>query len=395
MLCSDAREPPQEVTVEILTHWLCRRDVVRLDLAMCASVCRRRLHQLFSNMNCVFTWPAPGEYNPDYTQWCISRKVRISYVCLQFNDPLESVRAHYFLQNCGSRLRFCKLVGGQCLDVDRYDIPYEALTMSDDLEEFVLLDSVVTTSVVKHALRSGVTILRLCSCKFDTEGWLNSLNTCCTLVDLSFAESFSIPEAFLTAIFMRCPNLQTLNVWNVRDVSDITFVAAAMYMPRLKRLHALNCPVTDIGVSAIAQGCPCLQELFIGTMDEECPISDQSLLDIVQNCPDLQVLWVDAVLGITYHVLQEVVTRKIHLRRLGIANMEGVTNTLIMQAVDCSPALTHISLPGGCPVHWSTLVRIAVKCNKLRHIQFFGPENVYAQCPRKLFSADVVVDYVS
>jgi hypothetical protein len=386
---------PQEVTIEFLTAWLGVREVVRLDSALCASTAWRHLHHYFTADNCVFRWPNLMVYNAEYIQWCISRKTSLCGACLQIDDATGNTQAHQFLRICGARLQHCTLIGGQKHDTVPFNIPYEALTTSDCLCEFVLAYTTVRMSTLRRALSQRLTLLRFFHCTFPSKEQLKAVVSCSSLTTLCVSNSVDIAETLLISVIEMCPNLRSLSLWNVLTVSDRAFAAIALHLPQLERLFAQNCPVSDAGVCAVARSCRHLQEVYLGALDPLCPITDYSVVEVVRNCTGLQVLWLDFVPGITAQVLREIVARRPNLRMLGVFNMLDVTNMLLRQVVNCCPALTDLSLPASCTTLWDTLEHIAVTCRDLEAIQYCGEDHVNACGTKSVFKDDTVVVRIS
>jgi hypothetical protein len=333
-------------------------------------------------------------YNAGYVRWCISRKVSIGGVCLQIDDVDGNMQAHQFLRSCGAELQHCRLIGDQMNDAVSFDIPYEALIASNNLREFVVLRADVSMATLRRALCKRLTMLRFFHCKFQEGEPLNIAVKCSNLTTLCFANSVDIAETLLISIIKHCANLRVLSIWNVLTISDKAFMAVALHLPQLESLYAQNCPVSDVGVCAVAQSCRHLQEIFIGALDPLCPITDDSILDIVRHCPELQVLWLDRVPGITSQVLHEIVARRPNLRMLGVLNMMEVTNPLVLEVVDCCPALTDLSLPCSFMAPWDTLAHIAVTCINLEVIQYCGASHVYPCGTGSLFKDTTAVLHI-
>jgi hypothetical protein len=395
MLYCDATSLPQEVTIDLLTNWLSFRDVVRLDSAVCASVMRRRLHQCFRADGAILQFPYFESYHSSYVEWCSSRRIYVGGICLQCNDVSSNRQAHRFLQHCGARLRYCELIGGNNDAAALFDIPYEVLTRSEELRGFTMVRSVVSMSTLKRSLCKELLALKFLDCRFQAYGDLGLHANCANLADLSFAGSTDISEDIIASIVVLCTNLRHLDLCKVSSITDAIFITVGLHLPRLKGLYALYCRVTDVGVTALAQGCKHLRDLVIGDVYPVCTVTDRSLVKLLRSCSDLQVLWLDGLPRITDEVLREVCVRKVKLRRLGIEHMEEVTNELILQVVDCCPGLTDLSLPRLCHAQWSTLARIAGTCSSLRYIQFYGAKSLYPSLPETLFRDGVKVLHVS
>jgi hypothetical protein len=145
-----------------------------------------------------------------------------------------------------------------------FDIPYEALTGSNDLQQFIILtQSAVSMATLRRALNKELSTLRFRECHFNVETYLYTPTKCMGLVDLCFADCVNLPGKLVASIIEYCPNLQRLNLWNVSAVSDSIFITVALHLPQLKVLYARCDQVTDVGILAIARACFKLQDVIV------------------------------------------------------------------------------------------------------------------------------------
>ncbi|GAB4832858.1 Transcription factor COE2 [Ancistrocladus abbreviatus] len=90
----------------------------------------------------------------------------------------------------------------------------------------------------------------------------------------------------LSAIAHGCPSLKVLSIWNVSSVGNEGLFQIANGCRMLEKLDLCHCPlVTDRGLIAIAESCPNLTTLAI----EACPyIGNGGLQAIARCCPKLE-----------------------------------------------------------------------------------------------------------
>lgn len=90
----------------------------------------------------------------------------------------------------------------------------------------------------------------------------------------------------LSAIARGCPSLKALSLWNVPAVGDEGLFEIATGCPSLEKLDLCQCPsISNKGLIAIAKSCPSLTALNI----ESCPkIGNEGLQAIGSFCPKLQ-----------------------------------------------------------------------------------------------------------
>lgn len=94
-----------------------------------------------------------------------------------------------------------------------------------------------------------------------------------------------VSDVGLSAIAHGCPTLRVLSLWDVPSIGDDGLFEIARECHSLKKLDLCQCPsISDKGVVAIAQSSPDLTSLDL----ESCNIGDASLQAIAKYCPKLQ-----------------------------------------------------------------------------------------------------------
>lgn len=90
----------------------------------------------------------------------------------------------------------------------------------------------------------------------------------------------------VSAIAHGCPSLRALSLWNVPSVGDEGLLELAKECNVLEKLDLCNCPsISNKGLIAIAENCPNLTALNL----ESCPkIANEGLQAIGKFCPKLQ-----------------------------------------------------------------------------------------------------------
>ncbi|GAB2275470.1 Transcription factor COE2 [Dionaea muscipula] len=92
----------------------------------------------------------------------------------------------------------------------------------------------------------------------------------------------------LRAIARGCPSLRVLSLWNVSSIGDEGLIEIANGCQQLEKIDLCSCPsVTDKALIAIAKKCRNLADLTI----ESCPnIGNEGLQAVGQFCPNLKSL---------------------------------------------------------------------------------------------------------
>ncbi|KAL5975851.1 Transcription factor COE2 [Asimina triloba] len=127
-----------------------------------------------------------------------------------------------------------------------------------------------------------------------------------------------------------------------RRVTDLGLSAIARGCPFLRVLSLWNVPsVSDEGLSEIANGCPMLEKLDLC----QCPlISDKGLIAVAQNCPSLTELTIESCLKIGNGSLQAIARSCPKLRSISIKNCPLVGDQGVAALVSASAGLTRIKL---------------------------------------------------
>ncbi|XP_052198463.1 EIN3-binding F-box protein 1-like [Diospyros lotus] len=100
--------------------------------------------------------------------------------------------------------------------------------------------------------------------------------------------SRQVTDLGLSAVARGCPSLRVLSLWDVPSVGDEGLLEIAKECHLLEKLDLCQCPsISNKGMIAIAKNSPNLTALTI----ESCPnISNESLEGIAQFCPKLQCI---------------------------------------------------------------------------------------------------------
>ncbi|XP_031488093.1 EIN3-binding F-box protein 2-like [Nymphaea colorata] len=95
-----------------------------------------------------------------------------------------------------------------------------------------------------------------------------------------------VTDVGLSAIARGCPSLKVLSIWDVPSISDASLCEIAQGCHQLEKLDLSHCPmITDRGLVAIAENCPNLSSLTL----ESCPrVRNEGLQAIGRSCSNLQ-----------------------------------------------------------------------------------------------------------
>ncbi|OAY72046.1 EIN3-binding F-box protein 1 [Ananas comosus] len=130
-----------------------------------------------------------------------------------------------------------------------------------------------------------------------------------------------------------------------RGVTDLGLSAIARGCPSLRVLSLWSIPlITDVGLAEIADGCPMLEKLDL----THCPlISDKGLIAVAQKCPNLTSLTLESCAGIVNEGLQAVGRYCLNLKSLSIKNCPLIGDQGVSGLVSsASTMLARIKLQG-------------------------------------------------
>ena len=121
---------------------------------------------------------------------------------------------------------------------------------------------------------------------------------CLELRSLSIEHSRGATNMSLLAVARRCRQLEHLNlglIWGNAMHADVIFGAIAKHCPKLERLGLLWAPITDLGVTVLAE-CLRLRHLdFTGCKR----LTDEGLGSIARYCLVLETLYLDDCTSVT------------------------------------------------------------------------------------------------
>ncbi|XP_020238573.1 EIN3-binding F-box protein 1 [Cajanus cajan] len=100
----------------------------------------------------------------------------------------------------------------------------------------------------------------------------------------------------LKAIAHGCPSLKIFSVWDVATINDEGLIEIASGCHQLEKLDLCKCPkISDKALIAVAKNCPNLTELSI----ESCPsIGNEGLIAIGKSCPNLRSISIKDCSGV-------------------------------------------------------------------------------------------------
>jgi F-box and leucine-rich repeat protein 2/20 len=144
-----------------------------------------------------------------------------------------------------------------------------------------------------------------------------------------------------------CPLLESIDISGCPCVSEKTLKSIARYLPGLlhitfSTLISTNGSISDDSIILLAYRCPLLQTIIVEDSQE---ISDDSLVAIGQRCPQLRTIYVSCT-GITDVGITALVEGCTLLESITLCDIDEITNESAMAIARCCPRLLYINL------HW-------------------------------------------
>ncbi|CAL9090531.1 unnamed protein product [Musa acuminata var. zebrina] len=139
------------------------------------------------------------------------------------------------------------------------------------------------------------------------------------------SNSTRVTDVGLSAIAHGCPSLRVLSMWKVPFVTDVGLSEIANGCPLLEKLDLCQCPlISDKGLIAVAQKCPDLTSLSIKSCSR---IGNEGLQAIGRCCPKLKSVTINDCLQVGDKGIASLVSsassslESIRLRTLNISDI--------------------------------------------------------------------------
>ena len=218
----------------------------------------------------------------------------------------------------------------------------------------------------------------------------------------------SISSAGLILIFSSCIHLREINLMGVRishHVNDDVLISISQHCPQLSILHIyLSDDVTDVGISALAEGCCCgmFTDLELESFDEEnCLFTDSSLvklfqrqklikrlsihiptmtdismISIAENCKQLEYLHLDFMLHVTDISMMQIGQQCKYLKKINFVYIPGITDVSMVAISQHCHQLEELILYECPSILDISMLQIGQQCKSLKEIMFTRMEGV-------------------
>lgn len=108
-------------------------------------------------------------------------------------------------------------------------------------------------------------------------------------LNANYSQQGRVSDVGLVAVANGCPALRHLEVCSSSGITDVSLVALAHNCRRIEHVDFSACPrVSDSGVNALATHCPTLTDVYLGG----CAVTDESVESLRSNCFHLHYLFI-------------------------------------------------------------------------------------------------------
>eukprot|EP00981_Chlorochromonas_danica_P005467 scaffold1105_cov184-Ochromonas_danica.AAC.2 len=255
---------PTVLLHEILMHWISTKDLLHLDSALCNKIDRSEyltiLSTTFFRTQGLFLTQSTGL---SAFQWLLKRQTRVTNLTVMDQRDIRNN------------------------DTDRYrDRDHYTFNTSNNVMN---LSNTMLQSIGQRcpSLRS----LDLRGSKSVTDSGLLTIHKCKMLKEIDLSDCLQITSEAILALLVACPNLHSIALARIPQVTDdLLFGIArdAQLYDRLTKIDISECKhITDVGFVRLAFACSQLSNLTVNY----CPLLTSVYLEKVkQECTQISLL---------------------------------------------------------------------------------------------------------
>ena len=209
----------------------------------------------------------------------------------------------------------------------------------------------------------------------------------------SVAIDSGITDACFMVVGQKCSKLVSFSIAFNR-VTNIGITALANGCPRLRSFCSHNCPFLDnIGILALSRGCIELRDIAISecllitddclsSIAAHCPdltsftlsrsesVTDAGIASIAGGCPKLEQVSIQYCYRISYIGLMAVAGGCPDLKSLTISACGDISDKGLRALVSCCPKLQSVTMLDCPDISDKSVIAMAVKCSHLQKISF-------------------------
>ena len=174
----------------------------------------------------------------------------------------------------------------------------------------------------------------------------------------------NITDLGLVALAKGCPLLEAANLYCCSYVTYITLSALSTGCSQLLSVKLTGTGITDAGISILAHGCSLLQSIHLESCDY---ITNFGLLTL-QKCPNVTALTISSCYNIRSTGLSILLNRWPHLRSIHLAGASITDSVLSALARGC-PQLLSLNLYACQSVSYTGMCALACGCPLLQSVE--------------------------
>lgn len=190
--------------------------------------------------------------------------------------------------------------------------------------------------ILSHSVESD-------KCKYCNDALVRFIGQSCPVLKnfvVEISTESDVSEASVIALIVKCPLLETLNIF-YENLTDSFLSALADHCPNLLVLALLTGNFTDAGFQALTSKCTKITEL---TIRHQGDLSDQGINSIATHCKYLQKLDLAYTYLITDRALCRLFESCTQLTHVSLEYLPLITDRSILTLVHRCPDLKSLSL---------------------------------------------------
>ena len=348
-----------DLAVEILFSWLQINELARLDLAYCRKADRSQWLSLLSSQSNVHS--SCSLWNIAKARWIISRKIRVCEV-FGISPTIEISVVNDLFAYCGNMINSVQCTGnlrGFPATTFKFVVNLRSVSIQNAVDDDIMhivencpqlqnleMSCAVmltdrTLQLVAEYCSNLQTILLYCSrSTLITDAGIECLaSNCSKLCEIRLDAIHSLTDATLHAIGQYLPNIRSVCIESVMNMTNNGWIALAKHCAQLESVNISN--ANDDLLLALARGCP---HLKIVKLNECSNITDIGIKAMSEHCFNLS--WLDMFTFKNPPSAQYRLTEiSLHgLKRFSIGGTRIATTKLLHSLAKFSPLLRHLTV---------------------------------------------------
>lgn len=327
---------PSELSCSICSEWLDLCGLIALDTAFCNTVKRNALLKtVFHSPLCVLTTAPSSKAAPLFIEWIVKRSIRVENVVIVREMDTSSLSS--CLERFGSCVRnvtFVTYSTFAATAITQYCTKLASLTICDSLIDAAIISTLKsfpklneicfkkchTTTEDDGTMMSAdlsftnnhvmpiddmfgqggdgaLTLdLRHCTRLYLDEYPVSDHATFRVAVPLSnlcaieFTSCFELSDDVVLDFVVSCPNIQHLSLLRCNELTDVSGVAIARNLTRLKSLNLTGSTYNDSWLFALAEHRADTFEAFYDTNPDYAAATGAGYNRLLRQCPKLHTL---------------------------------------------------------------------------------------------------------